>query len=335
MGRFDSDLQHVYIEYNGENLIDFEAAKGKYVPHFAPIKQPENQQPTDGITLIKDALVSHAIGNGKPHEVQRAIWGHPQATISPVFPMSTVGIKDRGTELYDAAVTTAKTIRSHTTSCNSWDPEPIVLARLGLVEELDTYLYEFPTNWQFYNNGFMHYGPVGGFVPDANLPFRRGNVMDADHPDEFFHAETFPFRHMGLEPLGVFSAAMNERLMQSFDGVIRIAPAYGKRSAKFKLHAVGGFEVMAQIKDGEAEFVAIRSRFGNPLTLENPWQTAYCGGESYSQKEICLETEAGMTYVFTSTPDAAFASETQTPAANSAPKIRPDRFAMLGTERSF
>ena len=216
-----------------------------------------------------------------------------------------------------------------------WDPMPIVLARLGLTEELDVFLYQFPSNWQYYNNGFMHYGPDSAMVAEANMPFRHSYGTDAACLDELFRPETFPFRHMGLEPMGVFSAAMNERLLQSFDGVIRIAPAYGKRSAKFKLHAVGGFEVMAQIKDGEAEFVAIRSRFGNPLALENPWQTAYCNGKGYSEKEIHLETQAGMTYVFTSTPDAAFASEIQTPAANSAPKIRPDRFAMLGTERSF
>ena len=325
------------MEYmrDGEYPIDYHALTGKYVPHFVPAKETPPAKCVDGVTVVKNAIASSPLSSGEKEEIIRVFRGHPQATISPVFPMSVIGLKDRGTVLFDAAVTTAKTIRSSKLSVCGWDPEPIVLARLGLVEELDTYLYDFPSNWQFYNNGFMHYGPVNGMFADANLPFRRGRVSDADRKGEFYRAETFPFRHMGLEPLGVFSAAMNERLMQSFDGVIRIAPAYGKRSAKFKLHAVGGFEVMAQIKDGEAEFVAIRSRFGNPLTLENPWQTAYCGGESYSQKEICLETEAGMTYVFTSTPDAAFASEIQTPAANSAPKIRPDRFAMLGTERSF
>ena len=339
VGRFDQGMQpfHEDMKYNGEYLCDYNALKGKYIPHFMPVKGDLSKPAMDGVTVIRKALVEGGVApNAKPQSVLRAVWGHPQATICPVFPSNVVGLKDRGTDLFDAAVTTAKTIRSHTTSSNSWDPEPIVLARLGLTEEVDTYLYEFPSNWQFYNNGFMHYGPTIGFLPVANLPFARTMVLNAENPEApKFCAETFPFRHMGLEPLGVLSATMNERLLQSHDGVIRIAPAYGKRSARFKLHAVGGFEVMAQIREGEAEFVAIRSRFGKPLRLENPWQAAFCGDVCYEEKEICLATEAGATYVFTPTAEANFASEAEAPEANRAPKARPDRFAMLGMERCF
>ena len=128
---------------------------------------------------------------------------------------------------------------------------------------------------------------------------------------------------------------MNERLLQSFDGVIRIAPAYGNRSAKFKLHAVNGFVVMAQIKDGEVEFVAIQSRFGKPLTLVNPWEKAFCGGKCFAEQQICMETVAGETYLFTPDADVAFDSKAEMPADNDAPKVYADGVTVLGLERCF
>jgi len=336
LGRFDAGLQswHADCMYNGEYQVDYEALKGQYVPHFVPTKEAARpREPESGSTVLRKAIAGQ--GSGVDTDIIRAFRGHPQAVTGMVFPMSILGLKDRGTALFDAVVTTAKTSRSSPVMICGWDPMPIILARLGLTEEVDTFLYQFPSNWQYFNNGFMHYGPDSVMVAESNLPFRRSYGTDATRLDEVFRAETFPFRHMGLEPMGVFTATMGERLLQSFDGVIRVAPAYGKRSARFKLHAVGGFEVMAQIREGEVEFVAIRSRFGNRLTLENPWQAAYCDGACYTEKKICLETEAGTTYVFTPERDAVFASRVQTPEANQAPKIRPDKFAVLGMERSY
>ena len=337
LGRLETGMlpHHLDCFVNGKSQIDYEAMKGKYVPHFVPATELKEGQQMDGLTLIRETLVKHHIPTEKPMDIVRVFRGHHQASISPVFPMGVVGLKDRGTELFEAAVTTAKTCRSNTEINCSWDPIPIVLARLGLSDELDVFLYEFPSLWQYYNNGFMHYGPSCVMLADAHMPFRRDQVSDADNPEDSFWTETFPFRHMGLEPLGVLCATMGERLLQSYDGVIRVSPAYGKRSARFKLHAVGGFEVMAQIKDGLPEFVAIHSKAGNCLRLENPWQAAFCGDVCYEEKEICLATEAGKTYLFTPEKDEAFAPEAQTPAANAAPKVRPDRHAMLGLERSY
>lgn len=50
-----------------------------------------------------------------------------------------------------------------------------------------------------------------------------------------------PFRHMGMESMSVLACAMNEALFQGHDGVIRVAPAAGRRTARFTLQAAAGF----------------------------------------------------------------------------------------------
>ncbi len=308
--------------------------RGKYIPQFTPADSGYAEVFTyEGLEAVRALIQGKQLASGMKLEIERKCGGHPQAVTSLVFPMNYMGVKDRGTELFDALVTTA--LASRDEQLMGWDPMPIVLARLGLDDAVDKYIYEYPSVWQYYNNGFAHYGPNCAFIPDMTSPFRRTSLIDVENPTgEKFRGETFPFRHMGLEPHGVFSATMNERLMQSFDGTIRINVAYGKRDARFKLHAVGGFEVMCEIKDGVCAFVAIKSLFGNKLLLENPWEKAVLDGNEYSDKVIELKTEAGKTYLFT--PDGkALEFEMETPEENKTYKIRPDGNAMLGLARSF
>ena len=44
--------------------------------------------------------------------------------------------------------------------CMGWCPYPIALARLGLAEELVSELINSVSTYQFYPQGFGHYGPV-------------------------------------------------------------------------------------------------------------------------------------------------------------------------------
>ena len=321
---------------------------GRYVPQYGPVVVPEGGgavitpdglvdlsdevKMMDGVDIVRGMMHEHTIPTNVIPQVERSVSAHPQANTAPVFPMGMVGVKDKGTDLYNALVATAKVSRE--VQAMGWDPMPIVLARLGLADEVDAYIYDYPSIWQYYNNGFGHYGPNSVFVADMNSPFRRDKVRDLK-TNEIYWAETFPFRHMGLEPLGVFSAVMNERLLQSHDGVIRIAPAYGKKDARFKLHAVGAFVVSCEVKDGVPAFVAIKSTKGGKLRMENPWKSAFCEGREYSAGIIEMDTEAGKTYLFTPDGHEEFDFEPALPAANDNYKVRPDGNAMLGLMRSF
>ena len=62
-----------------------------------------------------------------------------------------------------------------------WDPVPVVLARLGLADELNVSLKRFPSRWQFYKNGWGHWGTEFEAKKDAELFFRKNKVRDSDH----------------------------------------------------------------------------------------------------------------------------------------------------------
>jgi hypothetical protein len=83
----------------------------------------------------------------------------------------------------------------------------------------------------------------------------------------------WPFRHMSMESMSILATAMNESLFQSYDGILRIFPAFpANKTGRFTLHAVGGFVVSSEIKSGEVQWICIKSLFGNPCKLELPWK---------------------------------------------------------------
>ncbi len=201
----------------------------------------------------------------------------PWVEFAPVFPSGLIGLGQRGTKAFRMAVNTA---RAYGYAGMGWNPLPIVLARLGLSDELERTLALWPGHWQFYCNGFGHYGPRDTMKADGALRFRTTRVRDANLPSaaretNLFPFPAWPFRHMGMESMSVLACAMNEALLQSHDGVIRIAPAAGKRDARFTLHAAGGFIVSAELARGEVRWVCILSRLGSGCRFENPWARAW------------------------------------------------------------
>jgi alpha-L-fucosidase 2 len=75
-----------------------------------------------------------------------------------------------------------------------------------------------------------------------------------------------------LDAGGLSAAAIQEILLQSDSGVLRIAPAVAKNwSGSFRLRAEGGFLVAAVFRDGKVRAAEIQSLFGRPCVLANPW----------------------------------------------------------------
>ncbi|MHB1295949.1 MAG: glycosyl hydrolase family 95 catalytic domain-containing protein [Anaerolineae bacterium] len=264
----------------------------------------------------------------------------PFVEYAAVYPSGLVGLAQRGTDLYDLAATTA---RLYAPDCMGWDPLPIVLARLGLRDELAVLLRHWPDRWQFYPNGFGHYGPRDIQKAEAALRFRTNPVRDAANPQgPRFRFPQWPFRHMGMESMSVLATAMNEALLQSHDGVLRIAPAATGAAARFTLHAVGGYTVSAELREGTPLWVAIESTRGGACLLANPWPTAYptCDGRALpadSSRTLCLETSAGQRWLLAPTPDAAadwqVAPEEFAPNADA--KCSADGRAQIGLPRMF
>ena len=260
-----------------------------------------------------------------------------------VFPSGLVGLaqKDTDTEAYALAATTAKL---YAPDCMGWDPLPIVLARLGLRDELAEILSHWPARWQFYCNGFGHYGPRDIQKAEAALRFRTNQVHDtARLRGKTFSFPMWPFRHMGMESMSVLACAMNEALLQSYGGVLRIAPAApASGQAHFTLHAEGGFIVSAEIVDGEPQWVAVKSTRGGDCLLANPWEEAhfYRNGEhtgSDMARTLRLSTAVDDLWLLTKTPEASLTWTVQPLeyAPNSDAKICPDDWAQLGLPRMF
>lgn len=265
----------------------------------------------------------------------------PFVEYSAVYPSGLIGLGQRGSDDWALAANTAKL---YAPDCMGWDPLPIVLARLGLRDELAEILRHWPARWQFYCNGFGHYGPRDIQKAEASLRFRTDQVRDAANPDgPRFPFSVWPFRHMGMESMSVLACAMNEALLQSHDGVLRIAPAAASTGhARFSLHAVGGFVVSAEVEDGAPLWVYVESRRGGECVLENPWPQAHIrrNGQACAEEEahlLRIGTAPGDKLLFTPNAQAA-ADWNVVPlecAANAAAKLCPDGWAQLGLPRMF
>jgi hypothetical protein len=81
------------------------------------------------------------------------------------------------------------------------------------------------------------------------------------------------FDYPDLELGGVLMTALNEMLLQSHDGIIRIFPAMPAewRDAAFQLRAVGAFMVTGEMRNGEVQPYLIESLNGSECHTEVPW----------------------------------------------------------------
>ena len=120
------------------------------------------------------------------------------------------------------------------------------------------------------NNGFSSWYSTCarvGYEPSVILAKMRAECDHRSYPNLLLY-----YGGGGIENVAGF-LAVNEMLMQSHEGVIRIFPVWPKaQNARFgNLRAVGAFLVSAELKDGVVGGVAIHSEKGRPCTVQNPW----------------------------------------------------------------
>ena len=264
----------------------------------------------------------------------------PSVPSSPVFPSGVIGLAQQGSVLFDQMKTTALLYGSEGTG---WDPVPIVLARLGLSKELAIDLGRFPGRWQIYCNGWGHWGLEGEINKDYEWFFRTNTVRDVNSKDKF-PLPMWPFRHMSMEAMSVFATAINESLLQSYDGTLRIFPAFpSDKTGRFTLHAEGGFVVSSEIKSGIVQWVCIKSLSGNLCKLQLPWEKAVAQsnlkrkGQVISGKIAEIRTNAGEVILIL--PEGqnpgAWTVLSETPLANEKVKYHASGKTQLGIPRMF
>ncbi|MBO5935110.1 MAG: hypothetical protein J6Q94_06440 [Clostridia bacterium] len=118
------------------------------------------------------------------------------------------------------------------------------------------------------DNGSNSYLPAGariGVDPKYLIDGLRMNIKEFALPNMLF-------RHHGggIEHLTTVPATINEMLMQSHEGIIRLFPCWDKNDdASFEnLRADGAFLVSAEIKNGKIPAVKIRSLAGRKCTVD-------------------------------------------------------------------
>lgn len=77
----------------------------------------------------------------------------------------------------------------------------------------------------------------------------------------------------GIETLSAVPMTINEMLLQSYEGVIRIFPNWDHtKDASFnKLRAYGAFVISSHLQNGRIEYVNVHSEKGRTCVMENPW----------------------------------------------------------------
>jgi alpha-L-fucosidase 2 len=112
-----------------------------------------------------------------------------------------------------------------------------------------------------------------------------------------------------FEYLGVHLIAMNESLLQSYDGKLRVFPALPVDEsfvARFTLLAQGGFLVSSERERGDVKYVGLKSLYGKPIKLVNPWPKSAVQVRAVAddrivsasdQAELAFETTANAVYV--------------------------------------
>ena len=194
---------------------------------------------------------------------------------------------------------------------------PIYLARMGMAEELDRQIDRTISTWIAFPQGFGLYGGYeapGGKGANTKRSTRdrfikadifklagehKEDVVEfnldklKDMPDYHSTLNLWNFRHFDYETLPILSGAINEMLIQSYEGKIRLFPSIMPESSlSFKLAAQGGFTVYAVYDKGEFAAV-VESNLGNELKIAFH---NICGDIEFwnmeSSQKICPSQEA-------------------------------------------
>ena len=208
---------------------------------------------------------------------------HCDAHTTMVFPANVLGLDSLGGNNFNIAKNVAL---NHPDNRNAITPGAIVSARLGLgdkamerIENTINYLQHF-NQGLFYN--IDHWNVLSRYAKSlekADLVAQRDYVFDSRCYYRSYAGNSGlwakPFIQCGMEPINIIGTAINEMLLQSHEGKIRVFPARpANQSMAFKLRARGGFIVYSYVdKNGNIPGVEINSINGNRCRIQNPWST--------------------------------------------------------------
>jgi len=107
-----------------------------------------------------------------------------------------------------------------------------------------------------------------GYNPDEILKYLKERIAAQSLPNLWITQAGG-----GIETLAAVPLTINEMLLQSYEGIVRIFPNWNrKKDASFTtLRAYGAFLVSSKLENGKISFVKIHSEKGRSCIIENPW----------------------------------------------------------------
>lgn len=218
-------------------------------------------------------------------EKRKRYYGFPDPEYSAVFPNSIIGLRDKYSDLFYAmqnimflkepfelADEDPITINpdDKIDSCG-WSLDPIIMARLGMGEELLRKQKDMIEAWQWFPNGFGGYHGYPVTLREVHMRFHTRKVFDCATMKNI-KFPSWDFRHFDFETMPIIAMSVNEMLLQSYDGRIRVFPACTQSfTGSFKLQADCGAVVYSQMTDGKVDFVLIEALKDTEICLVNPW----------------------------------------------------------------
>jgi alpha-L-fucosidase 2 len=190
---------------------------------------------SDRTTLVSSAAAFDDTIIAESYDPAAPIHNIENPALEPVWPYALIG--DDG-PMHEIAVRTFTSRRNQNEA--DWSFDPIQAARLGLAAQVKSTLRALTTRYQLYPSGLARF-----------------------FGDEFY-----------VEQIGVLTAALHEALVQDYDGVLRVAPAWPddwSADATVALHHGGKARVV--ITKGKLQAVALQPGAGSTLRLRNPWPT--------------------------------------------------------------
>ncbi|MFZ1941161.1 MAG: glycoside hydrolase, partial [Terracidiphilus sp.] len=170
-----------------------------------------------------------------------------------------------------------------------WSFDPIQAARLGMGDEVGAALLRSTESSARCINGFTGCGRRG-----------KGAGTAADPPANDRSVEFY------VEQSGVAADALQEALVQDYDGLIRIAPAVPTAwDFDGSVFVRGKTKVDVQVRHGVPATVVIESGIAQPIKLSNPWPgevvDVFAGKtkivDAAPGNEIAFRASAGVNYL--------------------------------------
>lgn len=160
--------------------------------------------------------------------------------------------------------------------------------------------------WRNTGNGFeVNFTTAArvGYDPEIILEKLKSRIIKGTLPNLWV-----PQAGGFTETLSGVPSCINEMLLQGYEGMIRVFPAWPGTDAVFeKLRTHGAFVVSSQKKKGEVQYIKILSEKGRDCVVENPWPGKETSVTSNDKKIkavikntlLSFKTKPGVTYMLT------------------------------------